>query len=153
MENAKTNVVNGIDYNKILSSLREAARDELRLVRFSSLRSNLYSLTSELNSANDHKAKIAKKIACIDYDLGKIDPADPRATDLTDNLNESLKLSNDRSADLDRDIKILTNEIAEVNANIAKVTTGEFKVSCDAMNIIVERMIVDHSKCVVAKLA
>lgn len=144
--------VGNLNYNDVVSTLREAARDELRLVKTNSVRAQLFSLNSDMNKLNEVKKELEKDLTCNKYDLSKVDAADPRAEDYKTGLAEDLKVINAEMENLNKEITAVEEAIKDRTAKLADVQSGAWKVSIESLDLIVNRMIVDRSKAVVAKL-
>lgn len=138
------------DYNDVVSTLREAARDELRLLKTNSVRAKIFSLTAELNEFLLAKKDLEKDLACANFDLSKIDPADPRAADFKEALDLDIKETNDEIKGVDAAITEMNGLLKEANDKLIDVQDGVWKVSIEALDMIVNRMIIDRSKAVVA---
>jgi hypothetical protein len=151
-----------MNYNTIVSSLRTAARDLLRLKATNRLRDTLLELNTEINQANkayeSTVAQLTKAVAVANYKLGLVEDTDPEATEKRKRLEMDAQYSQEAIEPLTKTHEALTERlnkaIAEVNEAIAKVQSGETLVSMDELSAVTSQFITEvANEAVKSKLA
>jgi len=141
-----------VNYNEVVSKLRVLARDEMRLDKTNRVRAEIFILESQLKDLNDTKTNYTKRLACVNYDLSKVDSLDPRAEDLKEGFNNNIKSINEMLLEIDKEIVDLNKVLTDRNAKILDVQNGVWKASIDAINDKVATMISTYTKTAVSKL-
>lgn len=142
-----------MQYNEVISKLREVARDLLRLNKVNRLRTTRLDLTNELNRADknmDNEAQeAAKHIARKTFSLSQLNEADPDHEEKKEslekgiqNIKESLATSQETYAKWREGI---VKSVAEVDEKIAKVQAGESPVNADELSHVTEDLIREFS--------
>ncbi len=138
-----------MDYNSIISSLRELARDTLRLLKVNEIRADRLSVASRLEKGTkDHEtllADLAHRTAVANFRIAKVDDADPDKDTKLKQWSEDIALYNENSTtEVEEFAKFsenLTKELSDLDAKIAKVQSGEYKVCAEALSAETERLI------------
>lgn len=126
-----------MNYNDVVKKLREMARDVLRLKRTNKLRSDLLASQNQVDMEKkvqaDYLALQNKRIAQAQYDLTKLDPANPSFADKQKGLNDAItEYQKAIQESGDNSVKLLTTlqkPIDELNKKIAETQDGTWK--CD----------------------
>lgn len=131
-----------MNYNSIVSSLRAAARDMLRLQKTNALRDRLWELTKQLNEAKkSHDAEMAaltKANAIADYKLGLVEDMDPEAAEKRESLAKTKEYNAMRAEGYEKAMvekqKAMDEAIKAVNEAISKVQSGETPVDATELS-------------------
>jgi hypothetical protein len=151
-----------MNYNTIVSSLRTAARDMLRLQKTNTLRDRLLTLNTELNQAKKHYettvATLSKQNAIADYKLGLVEDSDPEATEKRESLAKAKEGYAKQTEGMEKAMvetqKEMDEAISKVNEAIAKVQSGETLVDMTALTETTQGFIVEIAEeAVRSKLA
>jgi len=138
-----------MNYNEIVSALRVAARDVLRMQKVNSLRDQMLEVQNRLDSISKSfegfSANTAERLAVVAYDMSRLEDANPRKAKLQEQYEG---LTKDLTADLEmsrqayeKEAEGLKKALAEVQERIDKVQSGESKVSAECLSAQVSRMI------------
>lgn len=118
-----------MEYNKIVSEVREIARDGLRLQAVARFRSTLHDLTLEKERLAENRKHVEKNIARSNYQLSKIDPANPDAEQETKSLNSNLEYDNKSLESNTKQVEAVDKQIVEVTKKIEDIQSGVTKIS------------------------
>ena len=118
-----------MEYNKIVSEVREIARDGLRLQTVARFRSTLHDLTLEKERLAENRKHVEKNIARSNYQLSKIDPANPDAEQETKSLNSNLEYDNKSLESNTKQVEAVDKQIVEVTKKIEDIQSGVTKIS------------------------
>ena len=116
------------------------ARDTLRMNLISARLSTVASLEGEVKATTDCKTRIEHRVKVAQYELSKLDKEHP---DFELNKTEYEALLKGLTVDLEehtKEIERLTKLITEQKEGIAKIESGETKVSLDELNALVEKL-------------
>lgn len=138
-----------MNYTKIVSQLRATARDNIRMTMINEIKDSQLRDLNNLTDLIDHHKKTAENashnIKVIDYKASKLDQADPdfeaKQTSYAkhkETAQKSLEIVNKVITDLENSIEKCT---AEFNEQIAKIVSGETKVSKIALSQVTCRLI------------
>lgn len=151
-----------MNYNTIVSSLRTAARDMLRLQKTNTLRDRLLTLNTELNTAKKtHETVVAglsKQNAIADYKLGLVEDSDPEATEKREQLAKMKEFYTKQAEGMDKAMTekqtAMDEAISKVNEAISKVQSGETLVDATELGHVTQAFIVEIAEeAVRAKLS
>ena len=130
-----------MNYNEVISKLREIARDGLRLKLVSNVRTEANSLDNRKIEVNKEIENANLRIAVIDFETSEIKANDPekdaKAKELENDKDfwlEKITKYQERLAELDKQIS------AEMD-HIAKIQAGEVKVSKESLEDETNRLI------------
>lgn len=116
-----------MNYNDILSQLRELARDELRLRAINVLRSDKLEIEI-LKTKTEHSLEIEN------YELANLDKDYPDY--------EKMKAEKDDTiAVLGRQLDIIKRDLENTDNEIVKVVSGETKISKDDLQCLTDKLI------------
>ena len=138
-----------MNYDAIVQSLRDSARDQLRLKLVNNRRANILVLQNGLNSATkwaeDRIESLKKLIAISEYKLSKLDKADPeyaeKQEEYTKKVEDSKQIIAEVSEGLNKTTKEYSELIKEQQDGIAKIQSGETKVNKEEMTAITNNLI------------
>lgn len=138
-----------MNYNKVVSGARDAARNVLRLKATNACRDRLLELNSSKTSLQKRidaeEAARAEKLAQLAYDLEVVDARNPSAEKIRasiqagiDNLNATNPEAEARTT---RRFAELDAEIAAVQKEIADIQSGESKVCKEELSRVTEQLL------------
>lgn len=130
----------------VVAKVKVVARDVLRGQLISVRMSKISSLNAEIKTIQGYIDDQNKEIARSKYALSKIDPANPDAADLTKQANDAITEATTAIKDFTEEIAAVQKTIDEQNAGIAKIESGETKVSLDEMAVLVDQFLVNRGK-------
>lgn len=150
-----------MNYNDVVSSLREIARDGLRLKKVNSLRADRLVLSTDLSSTQrnleDFTLANAKTVAILNFKLAQLVDADPEKEDKTKRYNNDLEFQAKHLTEVTEGgaerVEELNKAISELDERIAKVQSGEWKVDMDALNAAAECLIKEVTHAVASKIS
>lgn len=142
------------NYNTIVATAKLSARDVLRAELISARQTKISNLETERENltkeANDYLARLKKDIARNAYKLSKLEDANPDAEDIKKYCKTDDEFSN---KEIERTTKQLAEEteainkmITEQKEGIAKIESGETKVSLARLNEIANNFVQDAVK-------
>lgn len=129
------------NYNEIVSQLREIARDGLRLGMVARVRSEIYDVTKYIDNTDKSLEKLKKAIVVAEFEKSQIVDADPRKEEKTKRFDDEIKSTNEY---IEREVKnkeSMEKQIANLNAEIVKITAGEVKVCRESLDSETEKLI------------
>lgn len=138
-----------MDYNNIVSSLRELARDELRLKTVNLIRSERLSVQTNKSSREQHYEDYCQRtshfLAVVAFKVAQVNEADPdkemNLKALTSLTEATYKEQEERAVDFAKDIEDYNKALSEMDERIAKVQSGETKVSQESLTEVTNRLI------------
>lgn len=130
-----------MEYNQLVSKLREIARDQLRLKIIAGVRTTILQINNELDSIAKTENDFQKSIAIAQYKISKLDDADPEKGDKLARLEGDIKHYNAHITDLaDAKVRYQADATKEEEF-INKVQAGEVKVDMDSLEAITKSLI------------
>lgn len=131
-----------MNYNKVVSAVRVAARDLLRLKMTNDLRDQLLAVesskTSVLKHADAKNADLTLQIADMEFQLSEVKDRDPRAASkreaLTKRIEEARTNAPGYAENVAKSVAEFDKQIAALNVEIAKVQSGETKVCKESLS-------------------
>lgn len=137
MENTNANptLVAKVEGFKIKA--RESLRMELisaRLSRIGEIEGSIKHITADIDA-------VLHTIKVENYEISKLDTEHPNFEKTKKTRTEKVEELNKFKETLDKEVEDLNTKIAEQKEGIAKIESGETKVSLDALNTLVEKMI------------
>jgi len=130
-----------LNYNEVVSKLREIARDSIRLIMVARRRSNLYEANQTLDSINEEIIYTNKKFAIEDYKISKIDDNDPEKEDKL-KLNAEVKKSLENTIErCNKEIETQNKIIADITTSIEDVQDGKVKINTEELNAVTKDLI------------
>lgn len=150
-----------MNYNDIVSTLREIARDGLRLRKVNSLRADRLVVANELSSVErNHEEFVrrsAKEVAILNFRLSQLVDADPEKAEKTERLTKELEscpeeLENEAKR-FAKEVEALNKQLAEIDERIAKVQSGEWKVDMDVLNREAQDLIEEVTRAAAGKVS
>lgn len=145
--------------NQTVSLVREVARENLRLHKVNGIRAELLEVNKMVEDTKAasaaHVARSEQAIKEAQFDLSKVDPADPRAerktkelTDRVERLNKELEEYKTNST---KQLEQLEKEASDVVAKITAVEDGTTKMcrqslqeeSCRLINVLADKNLLD----------
>jgi len=117
------------------------ARDSLRMNLISAHLTHVGVLEGEIKDSEETKARNEHEIKVENYEISKLDVDHPNFDKRKESKEETVKHLTERSVRFDKEIFDLTNAVAEQKAAIAKIESGETKVSLENLNCLVEKMV------------
>lgn len=121
------------NYTEVVSSVKEIARDVLRMELISARQSTIYGHESDIKDVNEQIAAYNKDIARSEYRISKIEDANPDKESLLKLETAVIDATKKDIARAEELIKSINEAIAKENEGIAKIVSGETKVSKDAL--------------------
>ena len=124
------------NYNEIVSALRELARDGLRLNFIASVRSKIYSVTSDRNNAEkEYDESIAfhkKNMAIAEFKKSQIADEDPEKEEKVKSQDENIAYAIKALEAIDvakpKCLEAYDTKLVELQDKITRMTAGEIKV-------------------------
>lgn len=123
-----------MNYNETVSTVREIARDGLRLQAVNRFRADLLEVEISKGMVADSRKEIEKDTARAEYNLSKVDSANPDFENITKSLQEDLKYLNEQLESNGKTSENLDKKAEEINKKIDAVQSGETKISKDSLN-------------------
>lgn len=150
-----------MNYNNIVSSVRVAARDFLRLKATNRFRDELLELETAkttLQKAFDQRAADQTlQVADLEYQLSKVEDRDPRAASKREALNarleEARNVSPAYAEQYEKNLALLGGQITKTLEKIAKIQSGETKISKDEMTAVANDLLSQFVKSEVSCLS
>lgn len=141
-----------MNYSKLVDAFREQARDVLRLRWVSNIKDEVLILDNAIASCTKDNECHTKDIARAEYRLSKLEQANPDYEDLKKEDEERIKQYNKWIEGNNRRITDLTEEKAKVSEKIAKVESGEFKVSAENLSSKAKELAEEYMKAQASKV-
>lgn len=137
-----------------LSAKVQAIRDEalniVRMQNISNLISQKYTTSISIKPIEEEITYLEKQVGISSYKLTKLDEADPEYKTKKESLEAFNKADQERLASaknrLEEHKTRIANETKAIEEKIAKLESGETKVSHDSVNYIANQMIADSYK-------
>jgi len=117
------------------------ARDALRMALIAPRLTKVASIETEIKDNTTGKADLSHNIAVLTYELSKLDTAHPNYATTKADTEEAIKEFSEHLTCFDTQDKDLKELLAEQKDSIAKIESGETKVSLDLLNDLVAKMI------------
>jgi chromosome segregation ATPase len=117
------------------------AREALRMELITPRLSKIANLEVEVKSVEECKADLEHEILVENYEISKLDTDHPDYKDFKTEKEEVVKQYTEEVATHVKGLEELAKQIAEQKDGIAKIESGEVKVSLDALNDLVSKMI------------
>lgn len=136
-----------------VAAFKLIARDALRMNLITPRLSRISGLENDIKELNDQKTKVEHFIVVENYELSKLDTAHPDYADNKKSKEESVKILTEESAAITKHIEDTNKVMTEEKDGIAKIESGETKVSLDALNEMVERLVKQDALNQVATVA
>lgn len=150
-----------MNYNNIVSSVRVAARDLLRLKATNRFRDELLELeTAKSTLMKDFDQRNADRtfqIADLEFQLSEVKDRDPRAATkreaLTARLTEAQNVAPSYVETHEKNLALLGGQITKTLEKIAKIQSGETKISKDELTQVANDLLSQFVKSEVSCLS
>jgi uncharacterized coiled-coil protein SlyX len=126
---------------ELVMAIRDLAREDLRARWICNIQAVLLSLTNQITAKEAIISGINKQVAQANYNISKLDSANPSYETLLASENNTIKYSNENIAYNEEAIKSLNEEIKGTQAEITKVVAGESKVDAENLNVKAKELI------------
>lgn len=133
-------------YNKIVDSLKEIARDGLRMKMIIPLQSERASITADINKHDTAIGEVKKDIARANFKQTQIVDTDPDKEEKTLSLAELVKHYEEEIVNITKHKEALVLEQKEVEQRIVDVQEGKVKVCLDKLNAITAELVTEVMK-------
>ena len=140
-------------YNKIVETLKIIARDSLRMNIVVRLQSEANSFAIAGTDALKTIQDLNKEIARVQFKTSLLVEADPDFTEKTESYTKRVASLNTDILDVQKSVDALTKAKANVEAQIAKVQSGEVKVCLDQVNALTKDLIAEVTKDIAVQTA
>ena len=124
-----------------VTAFKLIARDALRMNMISPRLSNLSDLQNRITDLSKGQAAYNHSAIVANYEISKLDKEHPDYEEKKAKLLERVKNATEYSEDITKQIAEVQKEIDEQNTGIAKIESGETKVSLDDLNSLTERLV------------
>ena len=128
------------------------AREALRMELITPRLSKIANLEVSVKSVEECKANLEHEILVENYEISKLDTEHPDYKDFKAEKEEAVKSYTEEVAVHVKGLEELAKEIADQKDGIAKIESGEVKVSLDALNDLVSKMIEQDALNAVGKV-
>jgi len=129
------------------------ARESLRMDLITPRLSKIANVEVTIDSTKKCKEEIEHEILVENYEISKLDTDHPDYLLFKEEKEETVKAYTEEVENHDKAIKELEDVIAEQKEGIAKIESGETKVSMEALNDLVSKMIEQDALNAIAKKA
>lgn len=129
-----------------VAKFKLVARDALRMELINPRLTNLSNLEGKLKSINDRTVTTEFDIKVETYELSKLDTEHPNFEKRKIRKEETIKSLNETLEENKKVVTSVEKQIAEEKAAIAKIESGETKVSLDGLNYLVDKLILQNAK-------
>lgn len=127
--------------NATVSTLREIARDGLRMDLISARRSKITSLNAEKDSLNRILADYKLDIATSNYEMAAVPTDHPRKADKVKEYTDAVEYVTKRVKETEEALTAVDARIKEQDEGISKLESGETKVSMELLESNTARLI------------
>ncbi len=127
-----------MNYENVIKSLRELARDALRLSAISGLKADRYDMELDQKQADKH-------LVVLKYELNELDEAHPNYEARKKELDEQIKSQEQYSENVGKCLE-------KTDKRIADTISGEIKVSKESLTEKTEKLITAYIKEKVSEL-
>ncbi len=117
------------------------ARESLRMDLINPRLSKVANLEADVKSVTDCKTELEHDVIVENYEIGKLDTEHPNYDKTKATKEEEVKSLTIEIAAHVKSLEDLAKEIADQKDAIAKIESGETKVSLEALNDLVTKMI------------
>jgi len=150
-----------MNYNNIVSSVRVAARDLLRLKATNRFRDELLELetakTTLMKDFDQRNADRTLQIADLEFQLSEVKDRDPRAATKREALNARLVEAQNVAPSYvethEKNLALLGGQITKTLEKIAKIQSGETKISKDELTQVANDLLSQFVKSEVSCLS
>jgi len=148
-ENTKENA---IALNEKVANYKLLAREALRMELITPRLSKIANLEVSIKSVMDCKAAIEHEILVENYEISKLDTEHPDYLEMKKEKEEAIIAYNEEVTLHTEGLKELEEVMKEQKEGIAKIESGETKVSIEALNELVSKMIEQSALNAVAEV-
>lgn len=117
------------------------ARESLRMQLISARLTRIANLEEQAKATTKCKENIEHWILVDKYELSKLDTEHPDYEAHKKDKEESIKYNEDKLTAHDKELEDIQKLITEQQEGIAKIESGETKVSLEALNALVDEML------------
>ena len=117
------------------------ARETLRMALITPRLTKIASLEAKIACINTHIADYDHVILVENYEISKLDTEHPDYEAYKKEKTERVTRYTEGTAELQKDVEDVNKLIAEQKEGIAKIESGETKVSIDELNALVAEMV------------
>ncbi len=118
-------------YNEIVSSVREAARDSIRLEATNKVRTKLLTLTKHSDSLKNSTISVDKTIARLNFAISEVKDNDPDKEETMKEYNEGLANCNKEKESIAKEQAEVDKIVAELTQKIQDIQDGKVLVSSE----------------------
>jgi septal ring factor EnvC (AmiA/AmiB activator) len=141
-----------MNYVAIVDKMRELARDLLRMRWINNIKDIILSINIEIAEYENGKKSREKDIKRLEYQISKLDEADPDYESKKKELEKSIEYQNKMIEGADKYIAKHKESVDKNLAEIAKVVSGEYKVSAENLSAKTKELIEEHVKAVAVSI-
>lgn len=123
-----------------ITSYKIIARDTLRMNLISPRLSTITSLENDIKTNDEHIAEIDHNIKVETYEISKLDTDHPNYDKKKVHKEEKIKSLTESKDSITKANTEINKEITKQKEAIAKIESGETKVSLEDLNCLVEKM-------------
>jgi chromosome segregation ATPase len=120
-------------YNEIVSTVREAARDAIRLEATNNVRTKLLTLAKHTDCLKGNILNIDKRIARLNFAISEIKDNDPDKEELMKEHNEGLENYNKEKEGIAKEQAEIDKMVEELNLKIQDIQSGKVLVSTERL--------------------
>ena len=148
MSETKTNAVpSSVNLTDLVAKFKVIARDTLRAKLISARQSKVANLTADIAYVTKEIADLNHEILVENYEIGVLDTKHPDYEATKTEKEATVTELTAEAKDLtDNNLVDLIKEVAEQTDGIAKIQSGETKVSLEELNSLVETMLNQYAK-------
>lgn len=127
--------------NTLVSTLRELARDGLRMQFIQKRRSAIHGRNMTLRGMEKDLEATKLDIATAEYEKSHVDTNHPKAKQIIADLDEDLKSLNEDKTQIEKEIEEVKKSIEKLNGEIADWETGKNKVNVEDLDRMTQKLI------------
>ena len=129
-----------------VNELKVIARNSLRMQLISPRLTKIGELEGEVVSTNKEIDEVKHEVLVENYEISKLDTEHPDYAKTKADKEQVVKDDTTTLENLAKSIVEINKEIDEQKASIAKIENGETKVSLDALNDLVSKLVTTSSR-------
>ena len=130
-----------MNLQKKVEAFKLIARDALRADLISPRLTRVTGYENDIVEINASKARVEHKVEVLTYEISVLDKNHPDYAETLKADQDYLKTVTDSLPAFDKQVEEVTAKIKEQNDAIAKIVSGETKVSLEGLNTLVDEMV------------
>lgn len=120
--------------NATVAKVREVARDGIRLQMVNKKRDEILSVNKEIAKFDDQIEAKKKSVLVAEYEISKLDAEHPKYEEIKLSHEDGIAQRKATLEDLGKRRMELNDTVASINEAIAKIESGETKVSAEKLS-------------------